>query len=282
MFQYNSINQTSMDLSFGNDISSSLKLILQLFLLGLFLHIFGLPALDRYLDKKVMVVKSMEKADGIPIPAITIVVDGAADEFGWKTKIGIGKKLAEKQCQQANTTEILVGCIEKQTYNLSEISSGIKMRRSREEDIYDDPVKDQNWIEDYTHTYFGRIHTLDHSIQLKAWSHLNRNSMRLDLKSVGPNHSYDLYFHDPKYFYFNVNPEPGFPLVHKKVDPVQITYRFAIGLTEVVELAVPEDPCNADRDYNFKDCMKEYIASRVGCRTKGRVKTNTKFKTSAI
>ena len=168
MFQYNSINQTSMDLSFGNNIRSSLKLTLQLFLLGLFLHIFGLPALDRYLDKKVMVVKSMEKSDGIPIPAITIVVDGAADEFGWKTKIGIGKKLAEKQCQQANTTEILVGCIEKQTYNLSEISSGIKMRRSREEDIFDDPVKDQNWIEDYTHTYFGRIHTLDHSIQLKA------------------------------------------------------------------------------------------------------------------
>ena len=282
MFQYNSINQTSMDLSFGNNIRSSLKLTLQLFLLGLFLHIFGLPALDRYLDKKVMVVKSMEKSDGIPIPAITIVVDGAADEFGWKTKIGIGKKLTEKQFQQANTTEILVGCIEKQTYNLSEISSGIKMRRSREADIFDDPVKDQNWIEDYTHTYFGRIHILDHSIQLKAWSHLNRNSMRLDLKSVGPNHSYDLYFHDPKYFYFNVNPEPGFPLVHKKVDPVQLTYRFAIGLTEVVELEVPEDPCNADRDYNFKDCMKEYIASRVGCRTKGRVKTNTKFKTSAI
>ena len=93
MFQYNSINQTSMDLSFGNNIRSSLKLILQLFLLGLFLHIFGLPALDRYLDKKVMVVKSMKKSDGIPIPAITIVVDGAADEFGWKTKIGIGKKL---------------------------------------------------------------------------------------------------------------------------------------------------------------------------------------------
>ena len=71
-----------MDLSFGNNIRSSLKLTLQLFLLGLFLHIFGLPALDRYLDKKVMVVKSMEKADDIPIPAITIVVDGAADEFG--------------------------------------------------------------------------------------------------------------------------------------------------------------------------------------------------------
>ena len=189
-----------MDLNFGN---SSLKLLLQLLLFGLFFHIFGLPALDRYLDKKVMVVKSMEKADGIPIPAITIVVDGAADEYGWKTKIGLGQKIAEKHCQQANTTETLVGCIEKQTYNLSEISSGVKMRRSRVGDIFDDPVKDQNWIEDYTHTYFGRIYTLDHSLKLKSSSFTKKDSLRIDLKLKAEKeakHYNDLFFSRPKIF----------------------------------------------------------------------------------
>ena len=95
------------------------KLILQLWLLGLFLHIFGLPALERYLKKKVIMVRSVEKAESIPIPAITIAVNGAKSRNGWK-KQGAVQNIATKICKYAKTTDALVACIESHTYNFSE------------------------------------------------------------------------------------------------------------------------------------------------------------------
>ena len=79
------------------------KLILQLWLLGLFLHFFGLPALKRFHDKKVIIVTSVEKTDGIPVPAITIAVHSANNGNGWKTPGAVrnfAKKFAKMPKQQ--------------------------------------------------------------------------------------------------------------------------------------------------------------------------------------
>ena len=43
---------------------------------------------------------------------------------------------------------------------------------------------------------------------------------------------------------------------------------YPITLTEVEELNVPEDPCNEDPEYNYRECIKESFSRRVGCRTK--------------
>ena len=77
-----------------------LKLMLQLTLLGLFLHIFGLPAVARYLEKKLMVVTSTEKTDGIPIPAITITVNGGKYGNGWKDKGGAAENAQKSGLDQ--------------------------------------------------------------------------------------------------------------------------------------------------------------------------------------
>ena len=45
-------------------------------------------------------------------------------------------------------------------------------------------------------------------------------------------------------------------------------YYYQIGLTEVHELNLPNDPCNDDADYNFNACIKESFSARVGCKTK--------------
>ena len=131
-------------------------------------------------------------------------------------------------------------------------------------------VKDQNWIEDYTHTHFGRIYTLDHSIQLRSSSYMKEDSIRIDLKNkVEEGHFYDLFFHDPKYFYLNMNPEPGFPRVQREVLPEVLPYYYTIALTEVVELPyMSDDPCDESPDYDYKECIKEYKIKEVGCRTK--------------
>ena len=79
------------------------KLILQIWLLGLFLHIFGLPAVERYLEKKVIVVTSVEKTESNPIPAITIAVHGASSGNGWK-KRGAVQRFVLKHCKHASST----------------------------------------------------------------------------------------------------------------------------------------------------------------------------------
>ena len=52
-----------------------LRLIVQIWLFGMFMHLFGKPALERYLDKKVVVVTSRRETGGTEAPAITVVVD---------------------------------------------------------------------------------------------------------------------------------------------------------------------------------------------------------------
>ena len=44
----------------------SLRLVVQLLLFGMFLYLFGEPAVRRYLDKKVMVVTSRRESGGSP------------------------------------------------------------------------------------------------------------------------------------------------------------------------------------------------------------------------
>ena len=43
---------------------------------------------------------------------------------------------------------------------------------------------------------------------------------------------------------------------------------YPITLTEVEELNVPDDPCNEDPDYDYRNCIKESFLRKVGCTTK--------------
>ena len=57
-------------------IASAAKPFLQLLLLAIFLHFFGLPAIERYRKKEVLVVEKKLDIDGIPFPAVTITAGG--------------------------------------------------------------------------------------------------------------------------------------------------------------------------------------------------------------
>ena len=111
-----------MNSAFKGGCSTLSKLILQVWLLGLFLHFFGLPALRRFHDKNVIVVKSVRKSDRTPVPAISIAVKGV--ENGWR-KEGIYQQIAKEHCKNAKSVEELIICIERLTYDLSDISLGV-------------------------------------------------------------------------------------------------------------------------------------------------------------
>ena len=163
-----------MDKSLKSGISTILKLIIQLWLLGLFLHIFGLPALKRFQDKKVIVVTSTKETGPTPAPSVTIAVRNKQTGIGWKkTQIrGFVKKL----CAYANTTETIIDCIERQTYNMSEIDAKVKFGIG-----YFAKVVTEPWKEDFSYRYAGRTYTLDISKKMRVqsvWS----NPLRILLK----------------------------------------------------------------------------------------------------
>ena len=183
-----------MNLSFKTAFQTILKLIVQLWLLGLFLHLFGLPALKRFQDKKVIVVTSTKATGGTPAPSVTVVVRDKKTGTAWKKKQLFG--FVKKLCTDANTTETISDCIGSQTYNLSEISTNVKMGLGYYARVVKDP-----WSEDFSYRYAGRTYTLDIPKKIRVGS-LWSNPLRIVLKE---NLSYDLYIHDPKFFYISRN-----------------------------------------------------------------------------
>ena len=59
------------------------RLFLQLSLFFIFLHFFGMPAVDMYEKRDIMLVENTKFTRGIPVPAVTIVVfEQAHFDFG--------------------------------------------------------------------------------------------------------------------------------------------------------------------------------------------------------
>ena len=246
-----------MVLSSKKAFHSILKLIIQIWLLGFFLHFFGMPALERFHDKKVIVVTSTKATGGTPAPAVTIAVRNKETGIGWKKSQIRG--FVNNLCADANTTETIIDCIASQTYNLSEIVAKVESGIGNYAQVVKDP-----WKEDFSYRYAGRTYTLDISKKMRVqsvWS----NPLRIVLKQ---NLLYDLYVHDPKFFYISRNADAGHSGVHKLVDPKELPYYYPFALTEVEELNVPDDPCNEDPDFNYRKCIRESFTKKVGCSTK--------------
>ena len=56
-------------------ISLGPRILVQVFLFTTFVNFFGVPAVERFAKKGVMIVNSMKDTNGIPIPAITLAVE---------------------------------------------------------------------------------------------------------------------------------------------------------------------------------------------------------------
>ena len=171
------LNWTNMVLNSRNAFLTISKLIIQLWLLGLFLHFFGLPALERFHDKKVVVVTSTKESGGTPAPAVTIVVSGGnVTKSGWKESAYISG-FVRNICNESNTTETIIDCIERQTYDISEVVKSVKFGLG----YYSKKVIDP-WIEEFSYVYAGRTYTLDINEKLRPKS-IFANPLRILLKT---------------------------------------------------------------------------------------------------
>ena len=93
---------------------------------------------------------STRETDGIPAPAVTIVAKGKGTKSGWKDD-SVSFGFVQKICNNENSTETLLGCIERNTYNLSEIFQDAKIGIGlRAQD-----VKNVTWEEDFSPAIAG-------------------------------------------------------------------------------------------------------------------------------
>jgi hypothetical protein len=223
---------------------------------------FGLPSLQRFQAREVMVVTSKRATGGIPAPAITVMPRNPQTNLGWKSTLNFTyPHLLQPFCGNTSSRSTAIhDCLKENTYNRTEAFKDVLLGFATRESLL---IDDDLWTEDFTDTWFGKTYTLD----------IKKNIGPDDLTSqlflaVGYDINYRMIIHDPFFYGVTFNPIT-FPTIILEIHPneTESSY-YHLTLNEVEELDLPEDPCNPDRDYNFQACIKKSLSRQVGCRTK--------------
>ena len=141
-----------------------INVVVQLFLIALFLMVFGIPSIQKYLDKGTIVVSSEEETDGIEAPAITVFAlkdTGVGKmDLGWKTSPDATSLWTFNMVDHCTKIGLpnLATCVSNDTFELSdylkEAHSGLFRPASKF------LSHDSLWTEDMTFTFIGRHFTL--------------------------------------------------------------------------------------------------------------------------
>ena len=100
--------------------SVSMRPLLMLCLMSIFFVFFGLPAIQRFEEKKVMVITSQRKTGGIKVPAITIAARNPETEVGWRNGT-FGNLYEIDTICNFTTSHDMEACIVGHTYDHKEI-----------------------------------------------------------------------------------------------------------------------------------------------------------------
>ena len=220
-------------------VSTWSRLIFQLVLFAIFLYFFGLPAVEEYMRKEVMVVETEKDMGGIPIPAITIAVPD---------------QLEEDVFDRCNMS--LDKCIMARTPNASNLIESVQLGYERRMFIN---LTKEMLTEDFSQIWAGRYFTLNLPISIGPDD--DEDQLFIVLY---PQFIYQILVHDPEFFIFTDNPT-AIPQMNKYFD-AQNTYShyYRLVLTEMHELDIHQsDPCNPNYDYNFSECVKNSVSMQV-------------------
>jgi hypothetical protein len=230
-------------------LSKVVRLTLQLALLVVFVWHFGLPAIAKYRERKVMVVESWKPTGGIPAPGVTIFSNN--DQGTTYVNGGF-----EQVCSNLEGNETMENCIEKHCH--SDAMVDVLLGYTRKHSL----MTEQNIKKEFTLPSWGRYHSLDAPVKITPDQYQTQIIFLLSY-----HYTYYILMHDPNFFLGFYN--PSFPMVREIAIKPNLTvnhFNYLIA-TEVEELNLPEDPCNPDPDYNFQTCFKESLSRQVGCRT---------------
>ena len=216
------------------------RLSFQLSLFLAFLFFFGLPAIEKYRREDIMVVEQTKFTNGIPAPAITVtVVDQIHFDY--------------ESCTDLNVS-LIENCIDANSKNWSEVLKGVIVGFGRQKslNLTKDLVR-----EDFIQI-FGKYFSLN--LTFKIGPDDSRDQMYILLS---PGSVYQIHVHDPDFFIYNESPAT-IPMIMKYFDARTVESHFyRLDLTEMNELDHAGDPCNSCPAYNFQDCIKRSVSSKV-------------------
>ena len=218
-----------------------IRLILQILLLAIFFHFFGLPAIHKYHKKDVMIVKTDKDTNGIPLPAISLAFTNDAPEIQ-KYRSCYSLNVSIEDCLQTNAPDISM--ILKKTM----LGYTKKKRLFWGKDNLTSTLDDNR---------AGLVFTL--TFPLSIGPDDNESEFFLFLKPT----FCSVMLHDPNFFTYNDNPF-GIPTTSEKFDAgTMFSHYRRLALTEMQELNIPADPCNNDIGYNFNFCVRKSLAQQV-------------------
>ena len=213
--------------------------VLQLILLAIFLFYFGLPAIETYAKKEVIVVEHNRDTNGIPFPAITVA---AWDQNEPDSCYGSSQPIEK--------------CIEESSLNSSDLLKAILRGYELRSSIN---LTKNMLTEDSTNSWSGIYYTLNLPLNIGPDDY--KDQIYIFLSNITL--EYSIFVHDPKFFIYSNNP------VALRMETRSFNTRasdhlcFRLNLIEMNELDVPSDPCNANPDYNFHLCVKRSVTEKV-------------------
>ena len=246
-------------------------LILQFVLFILFLKFFGIPSVEKYLDKETIVIYSEERTNGIEAPAITIIaLKKTVYPMGWKTvqeNISYEAFAMFNHCQGISFTSI-EDCLKNDTIERNKFLKSIILGpiKINSTSLLDESLSSM-WSEDMTATFMGRHFTLRPPMTLPP-TYDGRLSFHLVTSF-----NYVIWLHDENFFLPNTNPFglPSQPWkVTRKSKPKETKPEpglyHRITLTKQKKLNLDRRPCEEDPSYSFMTCTKEKLSQKIGCR----------------
>ena len=214
----------------------AVRLALQTLLLAIFLHFFGIPAVRKFNRNEVMVVKGSKLTNGIPAPAISVSLPTLGNKY---------------QC--FNLEGSVEECIKANTYNQSQTLSDVIMGFTRRKSF--SGVKDV-----FTEDFIGANRLFTFKLNSAMGTDGNQDQLFLVLF---PDFVYTIYIFDPEYYLYSTNPV-ALPTLMTQFD-TRTTHSqyYRLDMTEVNELNIPEDPCDAEADTNFHSCIRRSVSDQV-------------------
>ena len=242
-----------------------IKILFSLSLMLAFLCFFGLPSWRKYQAKEVFINKNKISVHDIPPPAITFCAlkNGSSwkannsfseDNENYEDMNNVPGSFILTQCKYFNTAEEIFNCVDAKTFNFSETipsaSSEISFLN------FTDISSPSFWIPELTLAYLGKCHTLNNSVSLGdgKW-----------IFDLDPSLAYNTYIHDPDYFLFTANPTT-IPMINIEMDLTEGLLFMYVEVVRHVNMDMPQQPCEAAKDYSFTACLKNSVTSKAGCR----------------
>ena len=232
-----------------------------------FLIYFGVPSIEKYLEKKTIIVTFEEQTNGIRAPAVTF---SAAKNsiIGWKT---LDESIIEDvmtfdlfdHCNSINISDIET-CVSTDTFNLTDFLKTARLGWTDQTTTKDflDESSSSFWTKDFTSHYLGTLFTL------KPSRTISKNNSDVIAFHFDASFTYSMLIHDENFFLVNFNPL-GLPTrfwLVKAESGNGSGFYYKMTLTKHKKLNLDHKPCDDDPKYNFNSCIKETLSQKVGCR----------------